>query len=91
MFTEHCNMIRGLVPSDKLLEWAPEDGWAPLCEFLGRPIPKSNFPYANAAGSGWKDREQQCLDTWAKGACVNFLVFLAILASAFAYVYCTYG
>lgn len=31
-YREHCNMIRGLVPKDRLLEWGVEDGWEPLCE-----------------------------------------------------------
>lgn len=29
---EHNNMIRGLVPQNRLLEWGVEDGWEPLCE-----------------------------------------------------------
>lgn len=32
VYREHCNMIRGLVPKDRLLEWSVEDGWEPLCE-----------------------------------------------------------
>jgi hypothetical protein len=35
---EHSNMIRGLVGRERLLEWTVEDGWEPLCEFLGKPI-----------------------------------------------------
>ena len=29
---EHQAMIRGLVPSENLLEWTVDDGWVPLCE-----------------------------------------------------------
>jgi hypothetical protein len=29
---EHSAMIRGMVPKDRLLEWAVEDGWEPLCQ-----------------------------------------------------------
>ncbi|KAI0837984.1 hypothetical protein F5Y06DRAFT_287482 [Hypoxylon sp. FL0890] len=35
VYREHDDMIRGLVPMEWLLEWAAEDGWRPLCEFLG--------------------------------------------------------
>jgi hypothetical protein len=29
---EHSDMIRGMVPKDRLFEWAVEDGWDPLCQ-----------------------------------------------------------
>ncbi|KAF2166446.1 hypothetical protein M409DRAFT_54794 [Zasmidium cellare ATCC 36951] len=32
----------------QVLEWEPEDGWEPLCEFLGREVPKGReFPRMN--------------------------------------------
>ena len=31
----------------KVLEWTPEDGWEPLCEFLGKEVPKVEFPRLN--------------------------------------------
>jgi hypothetical protein len=43
IYRDHCNMIRGLVPKDRLLEWSVEDGWEPLCKVghldlsVGRP------------------------------------------------------
>lgn len=52
---EHCNMIRGLVPKERLLEWTVQDGWEPLCKFLDKPIPDEPFPHVNKA-SGWDDR-----------------------------------
>lgn len=38
VYREHCAMIRGLVPKEQLLEWTVEDGWDPLCEFLGKEV-----------------------------------------------------
>lgn len=32
VYRDHCNMIRGMVPKEKLLEWSVEDGWEPLCK-----------------------------------------------------------
>lgn len=32
VYRDYCNMIRGLVPKERLLEWSVEDGWEPLCE-----------------------------------------------------------
>ncbi|KAB8075547.1 hypothetical protein BDV29DRAFT_190161 [Aspergillus leporis] len=32
LYREHSNMIHGLVPKERLLEWGVEDGWGPLCK-----------------------------------------------------------
>jgi hypothetical protein len=47
-FTDHYDNVRAKVPKDKLLEFHPREGWAPLCNFLGHdtvqgiPFPKIN-------------------------------------------------
>ncbi|KAK8131493.1 hypothetical protein PG984_007931 [Apiospora sp. TS-2023a] len=49
---EHCAMVRGSVrgePGRELLEWSVEDGWEPLCRFLGRPVPDEPFPNGNSS------------------------------------------
>ncbi|KAK0705532.1 hypothetical protein B0H67DRAFT_604329 [Lasiosphaeris hirsuta] len=76
---EHCAMIRGLVPQDRLLEWYIEDGWEPLCAFLGKPLPDVPFPHANAATGGWKAREEQCNKRWVEQAFVNLFLFITVL------------
>ncbi|KAK0886491.1 hypothetical protein LTR02_018087, partial [Friedmanniomyces endolithicus] len=41
--------IRNVVPKEKLLEFRPEQGWRPLCEFLDQPVPKdTHFPHATS-------------------------------------------
>jgi hypothetical protein len=32
---------------DRLLEWQPSDGWEPICERLGLPVPNEPFPHTN--------------------------------------------
>lgn len=71
---EHCAMIRGMVPKERLLEWYIEDGWEPLCKFLGKPMPDEEFPHANAATGGWKAREEQCNKRWVERAFVNLVL-----------------
>lgn len=35
-----------------VLLWQPRDGWAPLCKFLGRPVPAGvDFPHVNDAAT----------------------------------------
>lgn len=30
-----------------LLEWQPQEGWGPICEFLDTPVPEKPFPRLN--------------------------------------------
>jgi hypothetical protein len=39
--------VRSTVPAERLLEWAPKDGWDPLCEFLELPVPDLPVPHIN--------------------------------------------
>ncbi len=39
--------VKATVPADKLLVWAPADGWAPLCDFLEVPVPDVALPHVN--------------------------------------------
>ena len=42
------------VPADRLLIFDVKQGWAPLCEFLGRPVPAVPFPRGNeGTGAIW--------------------------------------
>jgi len=36
------------VPAEKLLVYAPGDGWEPLCAFLGVPVPAEPYPRVNS-------------------------------------------
>ena len=46
-YREHNEMIKRITPKDRLLLFKLEDGWRPLCEFLGKPIPDVPFPRVN--------------------------------------------
>jgi len=37
------------MPSSKLLVFDVRDGWEPLCDFLGVPTPRDEFPNVNNA------------------------------------------
>lgn len=39
--------VRATVPAERLLEWAPKDGWKPLCDFVELPVPYVPVPHIN--------------------------------------------
>lgn len=46
-FQRHADRIRVLVPPRQLLCYRVEEGWGPLCRFLGQPVPPVPFPRSN--------------------------------------------
>ena len=42
---------REVIPKDRLLEFKLEQGWEPLCKFLGNEIPPTPFPHINETTS----------------------------------------
>ncbi|CAK8677574.1 uncharacterized protein LOC143446207 [Clavelina lepadiformis] len=50
-FRQHTQYCLQNCPPDKLLDYDVRQGWAPLCEFLGKKIPDKPFPRENVAGS----------------------------------------
>jgi Sulfotransferase domain len=46
-FERHNAEVRAAVPANRLLEWTASDGWGPLCERLGMPVPAGPFPVTN--------------------------------------------
>jgi hypothetical protein len=46
-FERHNAEVRAGVPADRLLEWTPSEGWEPICERLGVPVPDEPFPITN--------------------------------------------
>jgi Sulfotransferase domain len=47
-YAAHNAAVRAAVPSGRLVEWLPSDGWGPLCAALGVPIPADPFPRSNS-------------------------------------------
>jgi Sulfotransferase domain len=49
-FDRYNDEVRATVPPEKLLVWSAADGWEPLCEFLGVPVPPAPLPRVNDSG-----------------------------------------
>lgn len=50
VLADHERRIRALVPAERLLEFRAEQGWGPLCDFLGVPGPPEPYPRDNTGG-----------------------------------------
>ena len=46
-YKQHIVDVTAAVPPDKLLVFTVTEGWAPLCRFLGVPVPATPFPNVN--------------------------------------------
>ena len=46
-YLEHYETIRRIVPDERLLNFKLSDGWGPLCDFLGKDVPDTDFPWVN--------------------------------------------
>ena len=46
-FERHNAAVKAAVPADRLLVWQAGDGWEPICERLGLPVPAEPFPLTN--------------------------------------------
>lgn len=51
VFHQHIADVKAKVPADQLLVFEVKQGWEPLCEFLGVPVPDEPFPHLNDTAS----------------------------------------
>lgn len=47
VFAEHYERVRSTVPAERLLVYRVQEGWEPLCRFLGVDVPDEPFPKVN--------------------------------------------
>ncbi len=43
----HHERVKAAIPPERLLVWEVGEGWEPLCEFLGVPVPDGPLPHEN--------------------------------------------
>ena len=46
-YTDHIEEVKAAIPADRLLIFTVDQGWGPLCNFLGVPAPDTPFPNVN--------------------------------------------
>lgn len=47
VYNKNVAEVMKRVPEDRLLVHSAKEGWPPLCEFLGKPIPDQPYPHSN--------------------------------------------
>lgn len=62
LYERHLAEVRTAVPADRLVVWQPGDGWAPLADMLGVPVPDEPFPHVNDSGSFQENFGQRSRD-----------------------------
>ena len=48
VFEKHNALVKATVPAERLLVFDVREGWQPLCDFLGVPVPDEPFPKTNS-------------------------------------------
>jgi len=46
-YDRHIEEVKKIIPADRLLIFSADQGWEPLCQFLGLPVPANPFPNVN--------------------------------------------
>ncbi len=47
VYLAHNEYVKKQAPQDRLLVFEPSQGWEPLCDFLGCPVPDEPYPRVN--------------------------------------------
>lgn len=50
-YKRHYDTVPKMLPAERILQFRLEDGWEPLCKFLGKPVPDVPFPHVNEAAA----------------------------------------
>jgi hypothetical protein len=72
-YHEHIAEVKATVPAEQLLVYSVDQGWKPLCTFLGVPEPAEGFPHAN---------ERAVMKRWIRQISVGAYAIVAVCALA---------
>ncbi|KAF2105027.1 hypothetical protein NA57DRAFT_71223 [Rhizodiscina lignyota] len=78
-FRRHYREVRAAVPEEKRLDFRLQDGWEPLCRFLGKEVPNVPFPKVNETDAQ-KERIRKRMRTFLAKAARRVLLPSASVA-----------
>jgi len=58
-YNRHNEEVLRSAPADRLLVWQVSDGWGPICERLGLPVPAEPFPVTNTTEEFLRRRQEE--------------------------------
>ncbi|KAL8767935.1 MAG: hypothetical protein Q9209_005723 [Squamulea sp. 1 TL-2023] len=70
---------RKVVPPEKRLEFSLEQGWEPLCKFLGKDVPHKPFPHLNDSAAFDMGIRVLLKRMWTRAARQNLPFLVAVL------------
>jgi len=77
-YRKHNLNVMDIVPKENLLIWKVKDGWKPLCDFLGKPIPNEPIPHDNRTGDTKFAEEYAFKTKMFKDAQNYFAMYIAL-------------
>lgn len=64
-YEQHIQNIKAEVPPDKLLVFTADQGWEPLCHFIGVPAPATPYPNVNSRTEFQKIKRNVAMGAYA--------------------------
>jgi hypothetical protein len=64
IFERHVEEVKRTIPAERLLIYAPSEGWEPLCQFLGVPVPSEPMPHRNERQEMITMRRRMTVAAW---------------------------
>lgn len=78
-YNQHIEDVKSAIPAERLLIFSVDQGWGPLCKFLGAPEPSGNFPNVNDRAA-----VKEIINNITKGA-YGIITAAAIVITGLAY------
>ncbi len=66
-FNNNNNRAKKAISPDRLLVWQASDGWEPICQALGVPVPSTPFPLTNTSEDWARNREKAAEEESSNG------------------------
>lgn len=89
-YRHHYRDVREMVPRERLLDFKLQDGWEPLCAFLGKAMPDVPFPHENdtkANTQGFAELARIGMKRIARNILAVFTIVGVPIGAAYYYQY----